>query len=291
MDSIPADQLATVAVGVQLLTGAANAYRALGRSGRPRALSLSSQRRASVPAIGTWNASGALLSGVARRQEGRRRLSVTTPRAPSRWLLRAGRAMAGANRIDLLFDGSQAPDAADLNLAKRFGFVREFGSADSNHFEHDGKTADPSAGRARVLHGALRRHPHRHRRGPPAPPSTSSRTLNPQIANPNLIHPAEQGPCSMTPEEKVQAIRALPQRWDEANADSFEARSAGAPLLTRRIWTPPATSSPSPLWARVPVRRARCRPAPRHSGRLSVAPRSVPRRHPDGRPGRGRCVG
>lgn len=32
-------------------------------------------------------------------------------------------------------------DAAFLKLAKQYGFTREFGAADPNHFEHDGKTA------------------------------------------------------------------------------------------------------------------------------------------------------
>jgi hypothetical protein len=44
------------------------------------------------------------------------------------------------NRIDMLFDG-HSPNAIDLSTAKRYGFTREFGSKDKNHFEHDRVTA------------------------------------------------------------------------------------------------------------------------------------------------------
>lgn len=43
-------------------------------------------------------------------------------------------------RIDMLFNG-HSPDSTDLSIAKRYGFTREFGAADENHFMHDGRTA------------------------------------------------------------------------------------------------------------------------------------------------------
>lgn len=44
-------------------------------------------------------------------------------------------------RADMLFNGSASPTSVELNLCKRFGWTREFGSADPNHFMHDGRTA------------------------------------------------------------------------------------------------------------------------------------------------------
>lgn len=44
-------------------------------------------------------------------------------------------------RVDLLFNGSSSPTASQIAFAGTFGFTREFGEADPNHFEHDGKTA------------------------------------------------------------------------------------------------------------------------------------------------------
>lgn len=45
------------------------------------------------------------------------------------------------SRVDLLFNGSSDPSSAQLRLAAKFGFTREFGADDPNHFKHDGHTA------------------------------------------------------------------------------------------------------------------------------------------------------
>ena len=48
-----------------------------------------------------------------------------------------------ADRVDLLFNG-HSPDAPALALAKRYGFTREFGTADETHFQHTGDTTGPT---------------------------------------------------------------------------------------------------------------------------------------------------
>jgi hypothetical protein len=44
-------------------------------------------------------------------------------------------------RVDLIFNGSSNPNGTELSLAAHYGFTREFGADDPNHFKHDGKTA------------------------------------------------------------------------------------------------------------------------------------------------------
>lgn len=43
-------------------------------------------------------------------------------------------------RADVLFN-HHSPDASNIALAKKYGFTREFGNDDTNHFRHDLKTA------------------------------------------------------------------------------------------------------------------------------------------------------
>lgn len=57
---------------------------------------------------------------------------------------------ADGTRVDLLFNGSSLPNSTDIALAKQFGFTREFGNDDPNHFQHDGKTAIGATGSASV---------------------------------------------------------------------------------------------------------------------------------------------
>jgi hypothetical protein len=186
---IPADQLATVAVGVQLITGAANAYRALVAQAAHEHCAIKP-----APGVGSGYRDLECQELFYRASHGDKKAadavhfntaSTVKVAAPG------GSSHGWGDRIDLLFDGSQTPDAADLNLAKRFGFTREFGSADSNHFEHDGKTA---------IHPPAEREVYVVRQGDTLTDIAEDhrttlahlRSLNPQIADPNLIHPGDK---------------------------------------------------------------------------------------------------
>jgi nucleoid-associated protein YgaU len=182
---LPASDLATVAVGVRLITGAANAYRALVAQGSHEHVAIKP-----APGVGSGYRDLELQELFYRASRGDRAAieqvhfntsSTTKVAAPG------GSSHGWGDRIDLLFDGSQTPDAADLNLAKRFGFTREFGSADSNHFEHDGKTAihPPTVHEFYVVRGGdtLTDIAEDHRTT-----LEKLKTLNPAITNPDLIH-------------------------------------------------------------------------------------------------------
>lgn len=182
---IPADHLATVAVGVQLITGAANAYRALVAQAAHEHVAIKP-----APGVGSGYRDIELQELFYRASHGdKAAIKAVHFNTASRVKVAApgGSSHGWGDRIDLLFDGSQTPDAADLNLAKRFGFTREFGSADSNHFEHDGKTAihPPTVHEFyRVASGdTLTDIAQDHRLT-----LERIRALNPDITNPDLIH-------------------------------------------------------------------------------------------------------
>jgi LysM repeat protein len=189
---IPAADLTTVAVGVQLVHGAANAYRALVAAGAHEHISVKP-----APGVGSgyrdiesqelvwaaWNGDKAAAAKVHLNTS-----SMVKPAAPG------GSSHGWGDRIDLLFDGSQDPTAADLNLAKRYGFTREFGSADSNHFEHDGKTAihPPQAATPAVFYlvqpgDNLTRIAAAH-----GLTLTTLEQMNRQIPDYNMIHPGDK---------------------------------------------------------------------------------------------------
>lgn len=78
-------------------------------------------------------------------------------------------------RVDLLFNGSSWPSAAHLALAAKFGFTREFGSDDPNHFKHDGHTATAPLTDAQVA--AARLYPHEDGKPSPKPSPTVTYTV------------------------------------------------------------------------------------------------------------------
>lgn len=136
---IPSTDLITVAVGVQLVPGAAWAYRALVLQGAHEHISVRP-----APGVGSGYRSLEVQEQFWRATHGDKtaaRLVQLNTSSSVKVAAPGGSSHGWGDRIDLLFDGSQEPTSTDLNLAKRFGFTREFGSADSNHFEHDGRTA------------------------------------------------------------------------------------------------------------------------------------------------------
>jgi hypothetical protein len=136
---IPDDQLSTVAVGVQLLKPVAVAYRAMIAQAAHEHVAIKP-----APGVGSGYRDldlQELFYRAWRGDEAAIRATHFNTSSTVKVAAPGGSSHGWGNRIDLLFDGSGQPDAADLNLAKRFGFIREFGSADANHFEHDGRTA------------------------------------------------------------------------------------------------------------------------------------------------------
>lgn len=137
---IPDDQLSTVAVGERLLAGTANALRALIAQAAHEHVSIKL-----APGRGSAYRDLALQELYYAADHGDKDAQAKTHHVPTPGEVKVaapgGSSHGWANRVDLLFDGSARPTVVHLNLAKRFGFAREFGSADANHFEHDGKTA------------------------------------------------------------------------------------------------------------------------------------------------------
>lgn len=58
------------------------------------------------------------------------------------------------DRIDILINGSDNPSTADIEFLARFGWTREFGSKDRNHFQHKGQLGTAAVSRAWcIAHG------------------------------------------------------------------------------------------------------------------------------------------
>lgn len=53
--------------------------------------------------------------------------------------------------VDLLFDGSSHPTDHQVAICNEFGWHRQFGADDPNHFRHDGRTAVTGVSRADCL--------------------------------------------------------------------------------------------------------------------------------------------
>lgn len=189
---IPASDLSTVAVGVQLLAGAANAYRALIVQGAHEHVAIKP-----AAGVGSGYRDLAVQGEFFRASHGDAAAARAVSLNPASIIRVASPGYSShgwGDRIDLLFDGSVQPSPVELNLAKRFGFTREFGSADPNHFEHDGKTAihPPATVPAHVFYTVqsgdnLTRIAAGH-----GLTLAQLEHLNPQIPNYNLITPGEK---------------------------------------------------------------------------------------------------
>jgi nucleoid-associated protein YgaU len=139
---IPDDALTTIAVGERLLTGAATAYRALVAQAAHEHVAIKL-----APGVGSAYRDLDIQKAYWDADHGDKAAQKRTNHTPGKVPVAApgGSSHGWGDRVDLIFDGSSKPNSVHLNLAKRFGFVREFGSADANHFEHDGHTAIHSA--------------------------------------------------------------------------------------------------------------------------------------------------
>lgn len=190
---IPSSELITVAVGVQLLTGAAWAYRALLAQGAHEHIAIKP-----APGVGSGYRDLDLQALYYKAWQGDKAARATVhynTSSTTKVAAPGGSSHGWGNRIDLLFDGSQNPDSADLNLAKRFGWAREFGSSDSNHFEHDGKTAIHPPQPAAPAHQFYVVRPGDNLTHIAAAHQLSLAQLehlNPQIPDYNLIRPGEK---------------------------------------------------------------------------------------------------
>lgn len=136
---LPASSLVTVAPGEQLSTPTANAYRALVAAGKHVGITV-----ALAGGVGSGYRSLAVQELYVKASHGdadaARQVGLNPGSSIS--VAAAGYSSHGwGTRADLLFNGSSWPTKAQLDLAAKFGFTREFGADDPNHFEHDGKTA------------------------------------------------------------------------------------------------------------------------------------------------------
>lgn len=134
---LPATALTTVQGTIQLSTPTATAYRALAaaaktRLGRTISIATPEGGYRSYSVQAAMHDAGAHGPASARIKWGLNPNSTVAIAA-------AGYSSHGlGTRVDVV--GSPM-DSAFLNLAKTYGFTREFGASDPNHFEHDGKTA------------------------------------------------------------------------------------------------------------------------------------------------------
>lgn len=191
---IPVSDLTTIAVGVQLTTPTANAYRAL--------IAQASHEHVAIkpaPGVGSGYRDLALQELFYDASHGDKAAAAKVhfnTASTVKVAAPGGSSHGWGNRIDLLFDGSQTPDVTDLNLAKRFGFTREFGSADSNHFVHDGKTAihppTPAAPHGAEFYTVVAGDNLTHIAEKHRLTLHYLEGLNPQIKDPDVIHPGDR---------------------------------------------------------------------------------------------------
>jgi hypothetical protein len=183
----PASALVAVSHGERLIPGAANALKALIDAAKHHGLTI------------TLASPGAAYRD-AQTQNEMRRGSMGDVALARKWDLNPNSSVPVAahpygthehgDRVDLLFDGSSNPSTSQVGLAASLGWRREFGAADPNHFQWDGRTNAHYGIRAytRVvsgdtLSGIAARH---------GLTLAHIESLNRQIHNPNLISIGEQ---------------------------------------------------------------------------------------------------
>lgn len=135
---VPASALTSVARGVQLLNPVASAYGALirvaafdGITVRPAAGVGSGYRSLAIQQLFYQAGNGDKAAAEKVGLSGTSSVAVAAPGYSSH---------GTGTRVDLVFDGSDDPRGPHLELAARYGFTREFGTRDRNHFAHDVKT-------------------------------------------------------------------------------------------------------------------------------------------------------
>lgn len=136
---LTAAELTTVAPGLQLANHAANSYERMVAAALAHgwtitiALPYGAYRSYAVQ-DGMHHAGSSAGTAAERRKYGLNPYSTVS-------IASAGLSSHGfGTRADLLFNGAM-PNAAQIAFAATFGWTREFGAADPNHFMHDGVTA------------------------------------------------------------------------------------------------------------------------------------------------------
>lgn len=135
---VPTTQLRTVAPGTQLLGPTAQAFLRLVQVAHLDRITVapvdsygSGYRSLAVQQVFYRAAHGDHAAAAQANIDPNLHVNVATPGYSSH---------GTGTRIDMLFNG-RSPDTTNLHLASRYGFSREFGASDENHFQHDGATA------------------------------------------------------------------------------------------------------------------------------------------------------
>lgn len=135
--TFPASALVTISTGERLLASAAAAFHALVDDGKKHGITI----RPASPGAAYRDA---------KTQDEMRAGSMGNVALAQKWDLNPRSSVPVAahpngthehgDRIDLLFNGSSSPTQAQIDLAEKHGWHREFGANDENHFQHDGRT-------------------------------------------------------------------------------------------------------------------------------------------------------
>lgn len=133
---LPASALRTVAPGTQLANSAANAFLNLVLIAKM----LDGTRVKPAGSVGAGYRDLGMAMRFYRAGQGDKLLRQQLGIDPN---LKVSIGYPGSHvrgdRIDMLF--STGVTRANLSLAERYGFTREFGERDVNHYQHDGRTA------------------------------------------------------------------------------------------------------------------------------------------------------
>lgn len=134
---LPASSLTPIGHGDWLLTNAAHALNALIADGKQHGITITP----ASPGAGYRSA---------KTQDEMRAGSLGNVALAKKWDLNPRSSVPVAahpngthehgDRVDLLFNGSSSPTQAQIDLAEKHGWHREFGANDENHFQHDGRT-------------------------------------------------------------------------------------------------------------------------------------------------------
>lgn len=135
---LTAAELTTVAPGLQLACSAANAFERLVAAGKAKGWAIS------IVEPGGAYRSFETQYEMYRASRGDVTLALKWNLNPNSTVPLAGPGYSShgfGTRVDLLFNGSSTLNSEQLAFCLTFGWTREFGANDPNHFKHDGVTA------------------------------------------------------------------------------------------------------------------------------------------------------
>lgn len=137
-------------------------------------------------------------------------------------LARPGQSSHGfGTRVDLQFNGSGRPTQAQINYMAKFGFTREFGAADPNHFKHNGVTAIAPLPKKAAPKPVVKPKPTAKPTEKPSPKPTSTPSAS---ATPKPVEDTKKDEGKSVTETSIEGVdysysRPLPSQLKDANKE------------------------------------------------------------------------